>query len=62
MWGKLCFKQFEKFCSRQWKLKIVSNITFFCNKFRSTIKLTLIMDKYSIVVNGVPKESNTKRV
>ncbi len=45
MWGRICFKQFEKFFSQQWEPKKVSNITFFCNRFRGTIKLSLIMDK-----------------
>jgi hypothetical protein len=43
-------------------LKKTSNITFLCNKFKGTMKLSIIMDNYSTVVNGLPKEFNTKRV
>jgi hypothetical protein len=52
--------QSKKFCSRQWKPEKVPNITFFCNKFKNTMKLFLIMDKYSTIVNGLPKESNVE--
>jgi hypothetical protein len=52
----------EKYLS--WNLKIFVHdnenlkkfqIEFFCNKFRSIMKLSLIMDKYSTIVNGLPK-------
>jgi hypothetical protein len=52
--------QFEKFCSQQWKPEKVPNITFFCNRFKNTMKISLIMDKYSTIVNGLPKESNVE--
>ncbi len=33
----------------------VLNITFFCNRLRGTMKLFIIMDEYSTVINGLLK-------
>ncbi len=37
--------EIEQLCSQQRKPKNVSNLTFFCNKFRATMKLSIITAK-----------------
>jgi hypothetical protein len=37
--------KYEQFCSQQRKLEKISNIVFFSNKFRGTMKLSIIITK-----------------
>ncbi len=61
-WGKIYFMRLEKNCSLQWKLGKISNIILFCNKFKGIMNPSLIMDEYSTIVNGLPRQFNVQRI